>query len=232
MAEKAVSPEFGELIRDITGTGEGFERAEGALMASAIASAYKEELKEEAEARVLGKFGLTVEHFLETGLAKFGEHAYHDLLRCIRDIEFDVEFLIAGFNAIKVPQLLSISNPGIVRDHTRLGYSAIGIGGYIAMMSISSHGFTSHRTVEEAVYHSLEAKFMAERAPGVGNGSTLMLQWPGRVEFLSDEAIAETRCLWLGWGKAHVPKRALRSIEKNVRRLRPQLASRKSRQVR
>jgi 20S proteasome alpha/beta subunit len=73
------------------------------------------------------------------------------------------------------PSILTVSNPGVCVDHSKLGFWCIGSGSTAAQMSLFNRDYSWNLPVEHAAYYLLEAKIFAERATGVGEKTDLVL---------------------------------------------------------
>lgn len=87
--------------------------------------------------------------------------------------DLGVEMLVAGPNGESYT-IHSITNPGAARDHTSIGYAAIGSGSPHAFYSLIEASYRSSLPREEAVKLIKGAKQRSEVAPGVGKETTLV----------------------------------------------------------
>jgi hypothetical protein len=71
-----------------------------------------------------------------------------------------------------LPCILTAANPGIVTDHTKLGFWCIGSGSILAQASMFNRDYSWTFSVEKAAYMVYEAKRNSERANGVGDKET------------------------------------------------------------
>jgi len=185
---------------------------------TAATKAYQERLISEETNTVLGRFGLTMDEFLATGIQRFGETNFAQLLIEMRQVSLGPEglhLLVAGYDAAGGAHIFSISPPGKVENHDLTGFWAIGSGQYSALSSLFFHSYNKKVLTEQAVYHVCEAKFMAERAAGVGlTSSILILDWAlsreaGREQVRVRElkAADEVKQIWSADGKPRVPEK-------------------------
>lgn len=132
------------------------------------------------------------------------------------------ELLVAGFDYIGDGHILTVENPGIVKNHDLVGWAAIGSGTYSAMATLLHHSVNSEMGLARVLYHVCEAKFMAESALGVGEHTTAMVLKPNapfkdRCE-LSESFIKAIREDWERDGKPRVPKGTLEGIAAQLKR--------------
>ncbi|MEW5895640.1 MAG: hypothetical protein AB1650_07800 [Candidatus Omnitrophota bacterium] len=83
-----------------------------------------------------------------------------------------VELIIAGVD-IMGGHLYSVQNPGIYNCHDKIGYAAIGSGAMHATSSFIVSKYSVKFPFNESIYCTFEAKFAAERAPGVGSDTDM-----------------------------------------------------------
>lgn len=182
----------------------------------AILKAYQERLIAEETDTVLGRFGLKMEEFLATGIQRFGETNFAQLLTEIRQVSLGPEglyFLVAGYDTNGGPHIFSINPPGKVENHDLTGFWAIGSGEYSALGSLFFQSYNKEFISERAVYHICEAKFMAERAAGVGpTSSILILNWDRSKETAREQVrvrellkVDDIRQIWNTEGKPRIP---------------------------
>jgi len=176
----------------------------------AVVDAYKERLITEEEDQVLGRFGLTVKNFLSTGLKSFGDANFSQIVAELGQITLGVELLAAGYDVKGLPHIFSVSHPGKVENHDVTGFWAIGSGQYSALGSLYFHSYNKRISPQEALFHVCEAKFMAERASGVGPASSVLCIGPeGRGEIGVQEIIdlKEIRKIWEKEARPRMPKK-------------------------
>jgi hypothetical protein len=98
-------------------------------VAWAFTTSYQNIRRKYAHDRILSVYDLSMEEFLKSG-AKMFRGAYLDMKREIDEIDLGCEFLVSGFNQDGVGKIFTVSNPGISRDRSLVGYWAIGSGAY------------------------------------------------------------------------------------------------------
>jgi hypothetical protein len=83
--------------------------------------------------------------------------------------DFGAELIVAGFGRDdEGPSILTVKNPGIVVDHTQIGFWCIGSGATAAQMSLFARTYSWSATPEMAAFYLFEAKMNAQTAAGVG----------------------------------------------------------------
>jgi hypothetical protein len=128
--------------------------------------------KRKIESRILSKFGLTVDTFLQSGKTCLTDSVYFDLISQISREDLSITLLLAGFDSSQQAHLRIVTADDSPLDRDMLGFAAIGTGAPSACGSLAfavDHcGFGKHTNVESASYHVLAAKFMSESATDVG----------------------------------------------------------------
>jgi hypothetical protein len=176
--------------------------------ASSYQNGFKEELKKKIEDTVLSPYGWSLEKFLRDGLKSFGENIFAQILNQINNVELETDFVVAGFDEKGVPEIFSITDPGIREFHRMLGFHAIGCGATLANASLMSN-FNGDAPIEHIIYRLAEAKFRAEKAPGVGKNTVVTIHGKqGEIKVISPEDVEQVRSLWNSKGNPPVPTEA------------------------
>ena len=132
-------------------------------------AAYQRARMAAAEGRFLANRGWTLEQFKASGAKDMLPTTYTSIDLRIAEFDFDASLIIAGFGeGDPGPSVLTIRNPGICIDHTKLGFWAIGSGATLAQTSLFYRRFSWNFSLEKAIYTVYEAKTLAEAAMGVG----------------------------------------------------------------
>ena len=113
----------------------------------------------------------------------------------IDDFELEYEILLAGVDK-KGGHLYGIDNPGVTSRFDDIGFNAIGNGGFHSTASLISSGFRTSMGLSESLLHIYEAKKVAERAPGVGPGTEVVVIDADRMQFLGDSQLASLESVW------------------------------------
>ncbi len=176
-------------------------------VAGTVAKAYQRQLQEEATAKYLARYGLSMERFLTDGARLFPQAQYEEMHREIRAVRLGCDFLGFGFD--DQAHIFRVSDPGKITYEDEVGFAAIGSGWYSAISTLFFHSVNRAMELWEVVYHVLEAKFMAESAPGVGSETFAEISsLDGNVVYLVGDAIDQIRDLWWRSGMPRVPRRA------------------------
>jgi hypothetical protein len=176
-------------------------------MAAAFEGAYKDRLKRKIEDETLSIYGLTRKEFLDQGRESFGKEEFLTILHQMADTKLETDFLVAGFDGPE-PCILSISDPGVAYTHDLSSFSAIGCGAPLAEATLTAT-FDPFATTTDVIYRVSEAKFVGERAPGVGRSTLITVfglneEWKG----IFPTAMKPIKDLWLQKGVPPVPVEA------------------------
>src|ERR1022692_4908149 len=90
-------------------------------------------------------------------------------------VDLGCQFLLAGFDHDGDGHILTVENPGIVKNHDPVGFWAIGSGALSALGILFFHSMRGELPLPEVLYHICEAKFMAESAIGVGKQTNVRI---------------------------------------------------------
>ena len=184
-------------------------------VAATIARAYQRQIHIEAYDRVLSRYGLTMKEFLENGSKLFPSSQYEEMHRDIKSIRLGCDFIGYGFD--DRAHLFRVTEPGKVIYEDEVGFAAIGSGWYSAISTLFFHSVNGLMEVGEVLYHVLEAKFMAESAPGVGADThAQILEYDGNVVTIFEESVDEVRRLWGRSGAPRVPRTASRVMDRVI----------------
>jgi 20S proteasome alpha/beta subunit len=108
----------------------------------------------------------------------------------INDFEFDLDLIIAGYDK-NGAHLHMISDPGMSRNLGDIGYVAIGSGETHAEATFMEAQYVAFWPYEHALYMVYRAKKIAERAPGVGSATDIIVLGSDGCEELPAETIDE-----------------------------------------
>ncbi len=89
--------------------------------------------------------------------------------------DIGVEIIVTGPGNTSRYTIHTIGNPGILREHTPIGYSAIGSGAPHAMYSLIEASYESSLNKDKVHNIVSEAKKRSEVAPGVGSGTQMLV---------------------------------------------------------
>jgi hypothetical protein len=165
---------------------------------SALLGAWRETQNRVGAAAVLNPLGLTLPVFLKTGRDKLGDVLFLDLARQLEIASrLQCQLLVSGFDDRGHAHFLALDDDAGCRDFTRNGFLSIGSGHTSALASLAFHDYDPTCAIELAIYQVCAAKFMSERAPGVGKKTHVFLQHgDGSQHWVAPESIAAIRALW------------------------------------
>jgi hypothetical protein len=148
---------------------------------SSVARAYRQARLATAEAKFLGNRGWTLADFKKLGAAQMSASAYASVDAQIAFFDFNADLIFAGYDKDdEGPSILTITNPGVCVDHTKLGFWCVGSGSTAAQMSLFERQYVWSLPAEDAAYYLYEAKHAAERATGVGKTTDIHLLKKGK----------------------------------------------------
>jgi hypothetical protein len=219
----------GDQITEVTSILDGAKKklAEAAtidqnVVADSIHVSLIDRLRAQIEAKVLSRFGLSLERFLDEGARLFTEKIYEELCSKITAISLPLTFLLAGFDSSGEGHLMVVDGDSAPYTYDLVGFGAIGSGGVSATSSLLFHSdrqyFSVYSAVEDCIYCCCEAKFMAESASDVGRTTFLTILENGKQpSFISSHRIdAEIRGSWKRLGAPRVPQQLIRQIPEMV----------------
>ncbi len=165
----------------------------------------------------LAPLGFNLSSFNENGRQRLGETLFTEHCKAVKDISVGCSFLVAGFENAMSPHIFEVSHPIEKLTYDPVNFWAIGTGAQSALDMLAFHGVTWRMELERAIYHVCEAKFMSERALGVGRKTSVLImeaettvdeQLKVTVRELSDELLADIRKVWLKVGAPRFPSGA------------------------
>lgn len=194
----------------------------------AFADAYQSIRREYAQDQVLSPFGVTMAEFRSDGPRIFGD-SYREVAADLMRVDLGCQFLLAGFDVDGDGHILSIENPGVVKNHDPVGFWAIGSGAFSALSALFFHSMRFDMPLAKVLYHVCEAKFMAESAFGVGKHTTVRIvtcdSEVSDTNELKEEMIENIRNAWQGDGRPRVPLWAIQKLEEMLKQF-PSIARR------
>lgn len=165
------------------------------------------------EAKVLRKYGMSVQQFTEKGRKSFTDGVFYDICKRIEQTELSLTFLLAGFDTKREPHLRVITADEPPQNFDSIAFAAIGSGASAALASLSfaadHHGFGRFSDMATCTYHLLAAKYMAESATDVGRDTFFLSVGklgPHMIQYMADDAI---RGSWLKHG---APRHAVPTV--------------------
>jgi len=157
---------------------------------AALEECYRKTRMAKIEAEYLATRGWTLQEFKECGTEKLPATTFSNIDARMAVFDLGAEFILAGYEEEEeFPAIVTVSNPGISVEHTRLGFWCIGSGATAAQMSMFARNYSYNMSAEEAACYVLEAKISAEHASGVGTETTMYLLNKGsRPQHISQKA--------------------------------------------
>jgi hypothetical protein len=128
----------------------------------AIERGYQKVRNAKTEAFFLRSWGETAESFYSTGKDRLAETLYLSAQSKMERYDLGADLLIAGFD--DTGRIFTVENPGVSKDHTGLGFWAIGSGAPAAIANLFARQCSFHCHVEEVLYLVYESKVYAESA--------------------------------------------------------------------
>ena len=179
--------------------------------------AYTSVLHSEFVKQMLTPMGYaSVEAFRKEGLKELGKDQFDPLFMELNRFDIGVELMIVGFDKSGEPRIFTVHNPGRSYSEATLGYAVIGSGSSLATASIRSR--PAHRSLDEVIYRTLEAKFLSETASHVGSSTTVVIIRPDIKKtrtYMSQSHINAIKNEWEKAQKRPMPKAASKIITKN-----------------
>jgi hypothetical protein len=142
---------------------------------SILQKAYRKVRLSKAEGEILAARGWTLEKFISEGAKLLPPTTYANMDTRLALYDLEASLILAGYGGVGAEgyaSILTVRNPGIVTDHTKLGFWCIGSGSTLAQTSMFNRDYSWSFSVEKAAYMVYEAKRNAERATGVGTKET------------------------------------------------------------
>lgn len=196
------------LIRNIKKQLWGKQPISPEDIADALSKAYQDEIRRRAEREHLGRFGFTMESFVESGRDKLTPESFDALIGKISQIELKCELMAFGFDSEERPHILTLHDPGSISFCEATSFGTIGSGQYRAESMLFFHEISWITKLPIALYHVCEAKFMSESAQGVGKDTLgVILQSHGGTIFLGGgDEMEKIRKIWKKHGQPTLPK--------------------------
>jgi hypothetical protein len=201
------------LMRQIRNRINWGDRIDVGAMSKILAESFQAERRQRATELYLGSYGIDLPEFMANGANIFGETGAAVIRERIEAHRLGCELLVTGHDPHGVPQIVSVSDPGIVKDHDVAGFWAIGTGWYLALSALAMRGQCSRFQTLKTVYHVCEAKFLAESAVGVGKETFVCVHRKDRSwAAVTDDHLANIRREWLRIGKPRETRTAERLL--------------------
>lgn len=167
---------FMSMVRELKASGVEETAENSDAVPHKLRDIYQKFRKQNVEEKILSRYRLSLQEFLDTGFARFGERKFGEICKQIEGCNLGIEFLLAGWSpqALWDPRILTINDPGVITDHTLECAWAVGVGADIAQGHLDACFHSMENNFKEGLYRITEAKIMAEAARGVGPDTTLI----------------------------------------------------------
>jgi len=140
----------------------------------ALERAYANTRRRVVDLRVLGAFCYTLDHFQQEGLKQLGPQMFAGILQRVEQFNLGADFIVAGFDGT-TGRIAIIDNPGVFHWLDRVGFATIGSGSSHASTTLLAAGYSTKLPLKHALFEMYAAKRIAERAPGVGQQTDIVV---------------------------------------------------------
>jgi hypothetical protein len=188
-----------EVIDNARGTLKNQPQVSPSQASVALSEAYHLVRKRQIENRFLRTYDMTMKQFLAKGKDTFPENHYLNIIYEIDRYNLGCQFLAAGFmsDGSPLPSFFTVTNPGEYVSQDTIGYCAIGSGATNSISYLARRNQSVFETYERSLYKAIAAKHLAEKAPGVGPETLVIVQELGkRDRWLDKEQIEAVSKIW------------------------------------
>jgi len=166
---------------------------------SDIAYAIKEEYIKERNKRIDDEVfkprGLSMDDFYKKGVQRVLDSSLIRMLDSqVERYEFELIILVGGVD--KKGHLYVIFPPGRIEPFERVGYVSIGSGRPHVESTFILERYTPRLPLDQALYLVYKAKKIAERAPGVGPSTDIVVITEKKAEYLPDDIKEELQNIY------------------------------------
>jgi hypothetical protein len=159
-----------------------------------------------AAQNILSPQGLTLERFTEM-IATNDNSLLRSLSQRLNDFDFDLDFLVGGFDANPSPRVFHVRPPGVEGRDDDVGYWAAGIGAEAAVNNLMLRGHNRFQPLAESIYQVAESKFVAESSLGVGQRTAMaVLRHDESIALITRQRADSIREIWDNEGRAPMPQ--------------------------
>lgn len=155
------------------------------LITDELKKAYVDIRVKRAEELHLKPKGLDFAAFYQNQRALLPEIVFQ-ITDAIDKTSLEVEYILCGFDDVG-GHIHYIIDPGNSESYDSVGFCAIGTGNINAISVFTAHNYAPSFPVEKRLYLAYLAKKEAERAPGVGNDTDIVILTKGGIKHLSDD---------------------------------------------
>lgn len=189
-------------------------------VAQAVEAAFRDVLKLKVEGEILSRLGVDRDRFWREGRQACGDSLFVQIAQQVRAAKLSTTFLLAGFEPNGRPRMFVVEDPGVVRHCEQDGFAAIGNGETAALCALNT-SYRPRLSVAELVYRACEAKFLAEKAAGVGPRTLVTIfHQDGRSHMLSKRARGDIRRMWERNPWTPLPKRVSAVVKDGLEEIR------------
>jgi ATP-dependent protease HslVU (ClpYQ) peptidase subunit len=168
-----------------------------AILVDAFRQAYRSEIIQSVETDLLSRFQMDITEFKREGNNTFGPEIFSRMVYQIQETNVDLSFLVVGFDGNQ-ERIFKVSSPGRVAFYDSLGFWAIGSGETAALAILfGCQSPIIFKHLPKVVAKVAQAKFVAERVPGVGERTTMfLLKQDSSRKLLQNDALGDLREEW------------------------------------
>lgn len=152
-----------------------------------IKSSYLEVRNRCSEELFLKPLGMDLDTFYKNQRSFLPEFTFR-LIEKIENNNLDVSLVLCGFDEDK-GNIQLIDDPGNSESFNSVGFCAVGSGSLNAVSIFTLHHYAPSFNLEKALYLTYAAKKNAERAPGVGCDTDIVIISKSGIEKLGAEEI-------------------------------------------
>jgi 20S proteasome alpha/beta subunit len=178
----------------------------------AFRKAYRAEITQAVETDLLSRFQMDMSEFKRDGNNIFGPEIFSRMVYQIQETELDLAFLVVGFDRGK-ERIFKVSTPGKITFYDSPGFWALGSGETAALSILfACKSPIVFKSLPAVVSKVAQAKFAAERVPGVGQLTSIVIlkKTHTRMHILNDE-LHELRKAWEDVEIEDVPEGVLKA---------------------
>jgi 20S proteasome alpha/beta subunit len=154
---------------------------------------------------LLGKYKAPrIERVTDIFLKVYRDHQKRILAQGAK--EFDLDFLVVGFDPNGSPRVLAITPPGVEHRYDLPGFWAIGSGAGVALDNLMLRKYRTHQSLDDSIYQIAESKFVAETLLGVGPKTAMAVMFSdASIALLTAEKSDAIRQMWEDEGRPKMP---------------------------
>lgn len=183
-----------------------------------LVEAYAEERAERWERRILAPLGVSMGDFLRNGKDWFTPTERAEIRQRLENEMIDCEMLASGFDQEGEPHVFTMDSRAVPINFDKPGFWAIGTGGSAARTLLAFYGQSVGTPLSQTIYNVCAAKFMGEKAEGVGRETFFFIREKGSsAVILPYFLIPLLRDYWEKEGKPRIPQTAVQKVESCIR---------------